>query len=105
MRRAIRTPLAVVFALLVVTAGALGAVTFVNDDVTTLGEASDHVIQRNEAGVLTVAAVTIGFAAGHYAYNEYIKNQPNSEDLARADALETKKEIYDQNSIQATNND
>ena len=105
MRRAIRTPLAVVFALLVVTAGALGAVTFVNDDVTTLGEASDHVIQRNEAGVLTVAAVTIGFAAGHYAYNEYIKNQPNTEELARADALETKKEIYDQNSIQATNND
>jgi len=105
MRRAIRQPLAVVFALLVVTAGALGAVTFVNDDVTTLGDASDHIVQRNEAGVLTVAAITIGFAAGHYAYTEYIKNQPNTDDLAKADAYETHKAVYDQASIQDQNND
>ncbi len=90
---------------MVVTAGALGAVTFVNDDVNTLGEASDQFVQRGEGGALVVGGAILAFAAGHYAYNEYIKNQPNSEDLQKADALETKKEIYDQISIQATNND
>jgi len=105
MRRAIRTPLAVVFAVLVVTAGALGAVTFVDDDVTTLDDASDRLVQRGEGGALLVAGVTIGFAAGHYAYHEYIENDPKTEELQKADALETKKEIYDQGSIQEANND
>lgn len=107
MRRAFRQPLAVAFALLVVTAAALGGAFAFNDDVQTLDDASNQYVQRGDAVAPIVgAAVIAGVAAGSTVLADHIA-QPNTkeEELARADAQETKKELYDQASIQKQNSD
>ena len=104
MRRALRQPLAVVFAVLVVSAGALGSVVLVDDDVRTLDDASDQFIQKGDALAGVVAVGVVGLAVGAAVYSQYASDT-NTEDLQKADALETKKAIYDQASIQKENND
>jgi len=105
MRDRLRKPLAVVFGLLIVTATALGGAMVFNPEVDTLQEASGQYLGDAEGGALLVGGAILAYAAGHYTYTEYIKNQPNTEELQKTDALETKKAIYDQNSIQKTNNE
>jgi len=105
MRRAIRQPLAVVFALLVVTAGALGTVMLADDDVHTIEEASNQFVQRG-AAFNPGDAVILGYAAGAIeAYQDFIGDNQPTDELAAEDWQETHTNIWQAVTTQDGNND
>lgn len=103
MKRVVQTVGAVAVGALLVMATAMGGVMLTNPTVNSADGAADELVQRGEGQVALGAGILVG-AAAVYTYDNYIKNSPDTTDLAKADALETKKEIYDQVSIQNQNN-
>lgn len=104
LRSRLRRVLAVFFGLALVSSLAVGAVMMQNPRVDTVQEASGEFVGEAEGQVAAGAMFAIGIA-GYWAYSEYIQESPSTSDLAKADAIETKKEIYDQAAIQAQNTD
>jgi len=105
MRRRFRSAFAVVAGVLLVTTAALGG-AMMQPGVDSVDDAAGQYVERGEGQIALGAGIVVG-AAAYYTYDNYIKNSPNTnaEELAKTDALETKKEIYDQASIQQANND
>jgi len=104
MRRLAQSVAAVVFGALIVTASVIGGVMMTNPTVHTVEDASNQIVQRGEGQVLIAAGTAVAIAALGKAVYDHHKNEVNTENLRQTDALETKKEIYDQASIQGQNN-
>jgi len=105
MRPRFRSAFAVIAGVLLITTAALGG-AMMQPGVDSVDDAAGQYVERGEGQVALGAGIVLG-AAAYYTYDNYIKNSPNTnaEQLAKTDAIETKKEIYDQASIQAQNND
>jgi hypothetical protein len=105
MRRAFRQPLAVAFALLVVTAGALGGAFVFNDDVTSLEGASDEYVQRG-AAFNPSDGLILGYASGVIeTYQSFVGDNQPTDDLEAADWQETHKNVYQAHITQNGNAD
>ena len=86
----LRTPLAVAFGFMIVTAAALGGVFLTNPNVNTLDEASDQFVQRGEGAIgLAIGAGVLGLAAGAYAYSQFADGPANAEEIQEAETYET----------------
>ena len=108
MRRTIRQPLAVAFGLLIVASTALGGAFVASDDVTTVEEASGQLVGAAAADINasendSIQNAKLAFAIGQTNYNTFVED-PDTSDLEKSTANDTKQAIYDQSSIQATNN-
>mgnify|MGYP000451120976 CR=1 FL=1 len=104
MKRLAQSVVAVAFGLLIVTASAIGGVMMTNPNVDSVEDASDQIVQRGEGQVLIAAGTAVAIAALGKAVYDHHKSDVDTEKLQQTDALETKKEIYDQASIQRQNN-
>jgi hypothetical protein len=103
MKRLAQSVVAVAFGALIVTASVIGGVMVTNPTANTLDEASDSIVQRGDGQAIVVAGAVVAVAAMGYETWQHHQNEVQTEDLADADAYETKLNLYDQASIQKQN--
>jgi hypothetical protein len=105
-KRAFQAFAAVIFGVMLVTAAALGGVWATNPHVDSFEDATNEIVGTGEAllgvGTAAVVGVAIGGAAAKLYYDT--KADIKQEKLQQADALETKKSIYQSANVHSQNN-